>query len=164
MKTKSAILAALVAVTTHAQANTVQIRVEGEPTPITLPFNQRLGAWTKIYGMGSHNPSVKLLGYGIAWSLHRVEFVAVFTGQPLIATRVALSAREGQKALSPEEATQIAHSLGLKNKQSDPNMEGAMLWPGDALSLRYLSEEGLDETMVEIWSDQDRTGGLLQEE
>ena len=125
----------------------------------------KVQAWLFTQRHGSHNSATP--GYGIAWSLHRVTFLAEFTGQPLIATRVALTAKEGQKPLTLVEATQIADSLGLATGRSTPNMEeeGTILWPGDHLSLRYIgSHPGLDETMVEIWSDQDPTGGLPPEE
>jgi hypothetical protein len=153
-------LVMLVSFTLHAQSSTpaiVRIRLAGESTPIALPFNQPLSAWTKIYGMGYHNPETP--GYGIGWKLHRVSFVTESTGQPRIATRVSIIAND----LTLAEATEIARSLGLRNRQADPNMDGTTLWPGDHLSLRYRTEPGI-ETMIEIWTDQDPRGALPEEE
>jgi hypothetical protein len=125
-----------------------------------------LTAWTKIYGMGVHNSDIPAtFGWSMAWRFQRA-LVADFTGQPLIATRVTISANKGQKSLTLAEVAEIARTLGLRNRQSDPNMDGAPLWPGDHLSLRYLDlkEPSFEETAIEIWTDQDPTGGLPQEE
>ena len=80
---KIIILAALVAVMAHAQAETVQIKIAGESGPIALPFNQRLAAWTKIYGVGYHNSNIAATqGWAMAWWFHRVVLAATFTGPP----------------------------------------------------------------------------------
>jgi hypothetical protein len=161
------LLIALVAVTAHTQADTVQIRLAGESGPIALPLNQRLSAWTKIYGPGYHNSDVPAsLGWSMAWWFHRVCLVATFYGQPPIATRVTITAKEGQKSLSLVEATEIARSLGLKDKQVDPSMESesTFLWPSDHLSLRYGSEPALEQTLIELWTDQDPKGDLPVDE
>jgi len=72
---KMIILAALVAVVAHAQADTVQIKIAGESAPIALPFNQRLAAWTKVYGVGYHNSDIAarfLAGGDVLQLRHRI--------------------------------------------------------------------------------------------
>ena len=134
---------------------------------MALPFNQRLAAWTTIYGTGYHNPDIQATeGWTMAWSFQRFYLASTFTGKPLIATRISIIAHPGQKPLSLAEATEMARSLHLGNKQVDPNMENesSFLWTGDHLSLRYESEPepGLeDDPIIEIWTDQDPTGGIV---
>ena len=167
-RVKIIILAALVvAMTAHAQSSafTVHITIDGKS--FALPFNQPLAAWTTIYGTGYHNPDIRATeGWTMAWSFQRVDFASTFTGKPLIATRISLAARPGQKPLSLEEATEMARSLRLGNKRVDPNMENdsSFLWTGDHLSLRYASEPeaGLEDvSFIDIWTDQDPLGGIV---
>lgn len=155
------LLAALLAATSLTQANapsTAQIRLEGEFTQMALPLNQPLRAWTNIYGMGYRNPAIP--GDTMTWWLPRVHLVVEITGKPPVATRVSLGAKSGQKQWSLPQAMEIAGSLGLKEKKADPNVNGAILWSGDHLSLRYLREPALHQTRVEIWTDQDPRGAL----
>ncbi len=155
-------LAALLTAVSAEAANSVQIKTGSES--ITLPFNQPLAAWTKIYGTGYHNPETP--GYGIAWFLSRIDLVAEFTGPSRFATRVNIAAHEGRKSLSLLDATTVANSLGLRRKQADPNMEGAPLWAGDKFSVRFISLESdqLDQTMIQIWTDQDPEGAIPRDE
>ena len=47
------------------------------------------------------------MGWSISWTLQRVAIDATFTGQPLVATEVGITAKEGQRTLSPAEAAAI---------------------------------------------------------
>ena len=158
MRTILNILALLAICLPEAQAAgpvTVRITVQGESRSIVFPLNQPVGAWTKIYGMGFHNAEIPAsMGWSMSWTLHRVAIAATFTGQPLVATEVAIIVNEGQRALSPAEAAAIAHSLGLHSSQPDPNMPGATLWPKEHLNLRYLYVKASDQTALDIWTDQ----------
>jgi len=70
-------LAIMFALARLACAGVPQIGIEGESTPIALPFNQRLTAWTKIYGMGVHNSDIPAtFGWSMAWRFQRVSLVA----------------------------------------------------------------------------------------
>jgi hypothetical protein len=142
----------LSALTILAPANTVAIRLGGES--IVLPFDQPVAAWTKTWGMGFHNDGIPAYqGYALAWFFKRVAVAITFTGHPLIATEAEIQANEGKTRLSLEEASQIAKNLGLGVQHSDPNMEGAPIWIGDHLSLRYLGQPSENIGLLEIWSD-----------
>ncbi len=103
----------------------------------------------------------------MSWRFHRIGMAVTFTGSPLIATEVSISANDGQQSLSLAEATAIAHSLGLRNSKPDPNMEGAPLWSGDHISVRFIggAEVG-NETAIDIWTDKfpDPTGIMPEPE
>jgi hypothetical protein len=151
-------------VTTHAPANTVQIRLGGET--IVLPFDQPVSAWTKTWGMGFHNADIPASqGYALAWFFKRVAVAVTFTGHPLIATEVDIQANNGKPRLTLAEASQIAQTLGLGVQHSDPNMDGDPIWIGDHLSLRYFGDATQNIGSAEIWSDQfpDPSGTIPEE-
>src|SRR5260221_5543863 len=103
----------------------------------------------------------------MSWRFHRIGMAVTFTGSPLIATEVSISANDGQQSLSLAEATAIAHSLGLRNSKPDPNMEGAPLWSRDHISVRFIGGAGVgNETAIDIWTDKfpDPTGIMPEPE
>ncbi len=145
----------------------VQIKIQREKGLIMLPLNQPLSAWTKYYGMGYHNADVPaLMGWTMSWTFHRVTMAATFTGQPLVATRVAFGPKEGQFELTLKEATVMANRLGLLKSQPDPNFEGAPLWPGEHINVRFSKEKLTGFTMIELWTDKfpDPNGNLPEPE
>ena len=145
-----------------------QIKIQGESGVFVLPLDQPVATWAKIYGMGWHNEKIPTsMGWSMSWRFHRIEMAVTFTGSPLIATEVSISANEGQQPLSLAEATAIAHSLGLRNSKPDPNMEGAPLWSGDHISVRFLGGAELGNlTAIDMWTDKfpDPTGMMPEPE
>jgi hypothetical protein len=139
------------------------LRFDGESEPITLPFDQGIAAWVKIYGTGYHNPDAP--GFALAWWFRRIALVADFTGSPKIGTKVTMVAKEGQKPFTESEAAEIARALGLKNRQADPNYEGSPLWTGEKFGVRFLRSNKPApspniSTMIEIWTNLDPNGPL----
>ncbi|MBV8276707.1 MAG: hypothetical protein JO170_15810 [Verrucomicrobia bacterium] len=95
-----------------------------------------------------------------------MDLTAVFTGNPRIGTSAAIVAHSDQKPLSLDEVTQVAHSLGLKDRRLDPNSEGeAIVWTGSHIFVRcWIDPRGELGSIMDIWSDLDPSFGNSFEE
>jgi hypothetical protein len=139
-----------------AALSTMQITIKGEP--ITIPFNQGLQAWIKLYGIGSHaSRNVPDYGFGThtyAWSFHdRVLVVVGFTGKFDAATQVTFFTAK-DNALTEADAADIAKNLGLKKMKSD---RGTLLWTGAKFRLLCLRDlAGSNLASITIKTDQDQ--------
>ena len=81
-----------------AVLSTIQTTIKGES--ITMPFNQGLAAWIKLYGIGHHEAqNVPDFGWGThrySWIFHdRVAVGVGFTGTFDVATQVTFLTKDG---------------------------------------------------------------------
>ena len=101
-----------------AVLSTIQMTIKGES--ITMPFNQGLAAWIKLYGIGHHEAqNVPDFGWGThrySWIFHdRVAVGVGFTGTFDVATQVTFLTKDGFTA---SDVTDTAKTLGFRQKQS----------------------------------------------